>query len=80
MAVFLFGKLISTEENLSEFDNEKVFLHSIETVKAHLGQHALKTDICVEALAYLSLKEKFKKNYLIHYMPVISTSIDSLSY
>lgn len=59
MVVFLFAKLISTEESdkLAGINLQEVFNHSMESIKQNLGQHALKTDICVEALAYLSLKE-----------------------
>jgi hypothetical protein len=82
MVVLLFAKLISTEEseNLKNIDLKKVYSHSMESVKCSIGHHALKTDLCVEALAYLSLKDQFKKSYLIQNMQQICSHIDSLSY
>ena len=58
MVVLLFAKLISTEESdkLVKINLMKVYAHCMESAKSSLGIHALKTDICIEALAYLSLK------------------------
>ncbi len=80
MSVLLFAKLISTEESLAEVEVNKVFGHCMETIKDNLGQHALKTDICIEALAYLSLKEVFKKSFLVQNLSVVCSNVDSLSY
>jgi hypothetical protein len=80
MSVLLFAKLISTEESLAEVEVNKVFGHCMETIKGNLGQHALKTDICIEALAYLSLKEVFKKSFLVQNLSVVCSNVDSLSY
>jgi len=68
MMVLLFGKLISTEESLEGIISDQLYKYCMETIKANLGQHSLKTDICIEALAYLSLKERFKKDYLMHHL------------
>ena len=76
----MFAKLISTEENLSGLDIDQLYLYCIENVKSNLGQHALKTDICLEALAYLSLKERFKKHFLIKHMAEVCRNVDSLYY
>ena len=59
MIVLLFAKLISTEEqeSLKAIELKRVFTHSMESIKSNLSSHALKTDLCIEALAYLSLKE-----------------------
>ena len=59
MVVLLFAKLISTEESdkLAKIDLMKVYAHCMESAKHGLGVHALRTDICIEALAYLSLKD-----------------------
>ena len=59
MVVLLFAKLISTEESdkLVKINLMLVYAHCMESAKSSLGMHALKTDICIEALAYLSLKD-----------------------
>ena len=52
----------------------------MESIKQNFRSHALKTDICVEALAYLSLKEQFKKEFLIQNIAEVCQNIDSVSY
>ena len=55
--ILLFAKLISVIENIELNSITNVFRQSMNSIKLHVGQFALKTDICIEALAYLSLKE-----------------------
>ncbi len=67
-AILLFSKLISTEEDLTlvSSDMEKIFERCMQIVLTNVGQHSLKTDICFETLAYLSLKSSFKSILVKH--------------
>jgi hypothetical protein len=47
-------------------DMEKIFERCMQIVLTNVGQHSLKTDICFETLAYLSLKSSFKSILVKH--------------
>lgn len=61
------AKMLAVEENIKSCVSEyhKLFEKSMSILIANMGQHSLKTDLCFEALAYLSLKAEFKSQHLI---------------
>jgi hypothetical protein len=59
---------------------QKINSNGTKPVKCSIGHYAVKKDLCVEALAYLSRKDQFKKSYLILNMQQICFHINSLSY
>jgi hypothetical protein len=78
MTVLLLCKLLSVEESVPE--SAKLFAKCISVLMGNLGQHPLKTDICVEALAYLSLKDEFKHEHLAPNLDKICEFVDHTSY
>ena len=80
-AILLFSKLISTEEDLALISSEmeKIFERCMQIVLKNVGHHSLKTDICFEILAYLSLKNSFK-NLIISHIEQLCLHVDAVSY
>ena len=58
---------------------EKIFERCMQIVLKNVGHHSLKTDICFEILAYLSLKNSFK-NLIISHIEQLCLHVDAVSY
>lgn len=80
-AILLFSKLISTEEDLAFISSEmeKIFERCMQIILKNVGHHSLKTDICFEILAYLSLKKSFK-NLIVSHIEQLCLHVDAVSY
>lgn len=56
-AVHLYGKLTAVDEEVSGPE----YGQCLQVIIKNIGEHPYKTDLCFEALAYLSLKQEFKQ-------------------
>ena len=63
----MLGKMLSVEEKVSDVVKDHLTLYQkcFQTILANFGQHKLKDDLCMESLAYFSLKSDFKQSFLI---------------